>query len=268
MLPQDFIATRHAESEGNIAQEHSRLGDDHSFYTERFRGLHGSNYRLTPRGVSQAQAAGAWLAREGFGSFDEAYVSEYIRAIETAGHLELEDTSWITTDILRERDSGLMDCLPEDERQARFPDHIRQAKASPYFWTPPEGESFARVSTRLRAGFLPILSNGQPRRRVTAVSHGHTIRILRALIERLPFWEYESRERGKHPDHLIENAQITHYTRVDPQDATHITDDFEWVRTICPWDLARTNPAWRRILRPRLGNGELLAIAERFPRLL
>jgi len=267
-LPQDLVLIRHAESEGNIAQIKSRGGGDHSAYTETFRARHSSGYRLTPQGVMQAQAAGTWLKAAGLASFDQAYVSEFIRAIETAGHLGLKDTHWITTDALRERDTGLMDALPENERQTRFPTHVQLAKLSPYFWSPPEGESFAQVNTRVRAGFLPLLEQAQRPQRACAVSHGHTIRILRAIFEHMPFWEYEKRERAGCPEHVVENAHIFHYTRVDPENSTNVSDDFGWVRSVCPWDLHRTDPRWRKIERPTYQSQDLIAIAERFPRLL
>lgn len=266
--PRDFILVRHGEAESNIAEGRSRDHDDHSIYTENFRSRHGSSHRLTPRGVTQAQAAQTWLKENGFRSFDEAHVSEYIRALETAGHLGLEDTSWVTNAALRERNSGLMDTLPENERQERFPHNIRHGQLSSFFGRPPDGESLADVNIRARAGFMPILEASNPSHRIIAVSHGRTIRILHAIIEHIPFWVFEQREREFHPNHVVHNAHIFHYTCVDPEDAEHRLDQFGWMRSICPWDLSKTDTRWRRIERPRYRSEDLLAIAERFPRLI
>lgn len=267
-LPQDLVIIRHGESEGNIAQAKSRNEGDHSVYTEAFRAQHGSRHRLTPRGILQAQAAGDWLRAHGLGSFDHAYIAEYIRAIETGGHLNLTDTLWQTSDALRERDSGLLDALPENERRTHFPLHARQAEQNPFFGSPPDGESLADVMIRLHAGFLPTLRAQNASERCIIVSHGRTIRALRAILEQMPFWVYEERERTHHPDHVVQNAHIFHYTRSNPENQTQIVEDFEWVRSICPWDPPRTDPHWRKIERPRFRSRDLLQIAEQFPRFL
>ncbi len=263
-LPYQFIIVRHAESEGNVAEAASRNGD-HSHYTVEFRNRHNSQYRLTERGVGQAKAAGEWLRRNNLDQVDQAFVSEYIRALETAAHLGL-CLRWRTNDALHERDSGLMALLPQNEREGRFADHLRHGIVSPYFGRPPEGESLAAVRVRLHAGFLPVLAEGSAERRVLAVSHGRTIRMLRGIIEHIPFWEFEAMERAHHPEDSITNGHIFHYTRVNPEDASDISTDFDWVRSICPWDEARTNSTWRRIKRASFTGEELLAVVERFPR--
>lgn len=266
-LPLNLVLVRHGEAENNIAEHRSQKKGDHSAYTDSFRARHTSRHRLTLKGVSQAQAAGRWLIENGLDSFDRAYVSEYVRAMETAGHLGLNVT-WTMNVALCERSSGLMNTLPENERQSRFPDHIQQARSSRFFWNPPGGESLADVGMRLRAGFLPILLEDPSLRSVIAVSHGHTIRILRAIFEHVPAWLYEEREAQLHPAHLVTNAHIIHYTRQDPQDPSHVTNEFGWVRSICPWDLDRLDPAWCQIERPRFTGRDLLATVERLPRLL
>ncbi len=263
-LPLHLFLVRHGESEGNIAQTQSREQADHSAYTGHFRSRHGSMYRLTPRGIMQARSAGAWLRAAGYETFDEAMVSDYIRAIETAGHLGLVGVSWRIVGSLRERDVGLMDQLPEDERQRCFPEHVRQAKCSPYFWTPPEGESIADTQVRLQAGFLASLQQGVPHRRVISVGHGRTIQALRALIEDMPFWEYELRERSHDPDHQVQNAHIFQYTRVNPSDHTHIVSQFGWIRSVCPWNETKTDPRWRAILSRGYDAKDLLKIADQF----
>lgn len=43
-LPIDIVLVRHGESEGNIAQDLSKIGDD-SLWTSEFSQRHTSNYR-------------------------------------------------------------------------------------------------------------------------------------------------------------------------------------------------------------------------------
>jgi broad specificity phosphatase PhoE len=283
MLPLDLILVRHGESYGNVAQIRSEQDGDHSAYTDAFRARHTSTHRLTDQGVLQAKAAGAWLDHAGF-AFDRAHVSEYMRAIETAGHLGL-DVPWVTTPMLRERDNGLMDGLPHDERQS-FTHHVRLAKMSKFYWSPPEGESLAQLATRLHAGYLRELEQGKGSCAI-AVCHGHTIRVLRAIIEGIPAWTYDAHEEHRLRDRdntyhrSTANAQIFHYTRVCPEGqvprtrawgrdgemrAVTVEDDFTWVRTIIPWDPGRIDTSWERIERPTYRSEDLLAIAARYPR--
>lgn len=261
-LPLHLFLVRHGESEGNIAQTQSREQGNHSAYTERFRNRHGSTYRLTSYGIKQAKLAGAWLRSAGYETFDEAIVSDYFRAMETAAHLELVGVSWRIVGALRERDVGLMDQLPEDERQRLFPEHVRQAIRSPYFWTPPEGESIAQMQVRLQAGVLANLRHGPPCRRVIAVCHGRTIQALRALIEDIPFWEFERRERTQDSEHIVHNAQIFQYSRADPNDQTNVVSRFGWVRSVSPWDETKTDSRWRSILPKTYTDADLVRIVD------
>jgi broad specificity phosphatase PhoE len=89
-LPLDLVPARHRESEGNVAFGLARPGDDRHF-TRDFLARHSSKWRLTPRGVEQAHAAGDWLRRHVAPAFDRYYVAEHLRATETAAHLGFPD---------------------------------------------------------------------------------------------------------------------------------------------------------------------------------
>jgi NAD+ kinase len=88
---------------------------DHSLYTGAFLKRHSSLWRLTDRGREQAETAGAWLREHtktvhaaGLPTYQPSpsasahsptpihrhYVSEYIRAMETAALMELPDAKW------------------------------------------------------------------------------------------------------------------------------------------------------------------------------
>lgn len=90
-LPIDLVLLRHGQSEGNLARQRSKDGDN-SVFIEEFKNRHTAQYRLTAKGREQAKRAGAWLRKE-FGDrrvrFDRYFVSEYTRAKETAALLAL-----------------------------------------------------------------------------------------------------------------------------------------------------------------------------------
>jgi broad specificity phosphatase PhoE len=105
ILASYFVLVRHGESEGNVVHRRSREGD-HSDFTDEFKGVHSSQYRLTRRGRQQAAQAGDWIRRHIGPHFHRYYVSEYTRAVETADLLALPDARWFKTSFLRERDAG------------------------------------------------------------------------------------------------------------------------------------------------------------------
>ena len=121
MLPIDIIFVRHGQSEGNVANKASRKGDN-SFFTPGFRERHSRAFRLTDKGIEQAKSAGLWLKKNIPMPIDRFYVSDYVRAKETAIHLELPSAQWRTEYQLRERDKALMDNCPIDEQKKYFPE--------------------------------------------------------------------------------------------------------------------------------------------------
>jgi hypothetical protein len=69
------------------------------------------------------------------------------------------------------------------------------------------------------------------------------------------------------PFDRIHNGQILHYTRREPGTG-RIVPYLNWRRSICPWNLALSRNDWEPIERPRYTNEDLLAVAERTPRLI
>ena len=106
-------------------------------------------WRLTDKGRDQALAAGAWLAKEGLQEFDRYYVSEYLRAMETAARLDLPASQWFTEMLLRERDWGSMDLMSEEERVNLLSDELQRLELDPFYYAPPSGESMADVAQRI-----------------------------------------------------------------------------------------------------------------------
>src|SRR3989338_8359043 len=124
-LPVDVIFVRHGQSELNEAGRASRKGDNY-FFTPEFRNTHSRNFRLTDLRIRQAKVAGEWLKKNAPMPLDRFYVSDYIRAKETAGCLDLPQAGWRSEFSLREYDMALMDNCPEDEKKRLFELEIRQ----------------------------------------------------------------------------------------------------------------------------------------------
>jgi NAD+ kinase len=264
-MPIDLVLVRHGESEGNLA----KTGDP-SALTREFLDRHSSQFRLTTRGIVKAEAAGAWLRANGFASFDRYYASEYVRAYETAARLGLEllpGQRWYLDFFLRERDYGLFDVMPYEERVQKYPEYLRHKARDGFFWTPPgSAESMAMVALRL-GRLLDTLHRECSDKRVIVVCHGETMWALRVRLERMTQARYAELDASEDPKDRIRNCQIIHYTRRDPATGA-MSRRYDWMRSVCPWDEAAAPPAWSPIVRPSFTNQELLELALAKPRLV
>src|SRR3989338_8127735 len=148
MQPVDLILVRHGQSEGNLAIKSSNEGDN-KFFTPEFRNRHSRAFRLTDKGIKQAEAAGRWIRDNIPMPLDRFYVSDYIRAKETAAHLDLPNAVWRVEFHLRERDHALIDNCPDDEKKSLFKLEQRQYDADPFLAYPAGGgESLASLCLR------------------------------------------------------------------------------------------------------------------------
>ena len=266
-LPIDLVLVRHGQSEGNLAKRRSEAGD-HSAFTKEFRRRHSASFRLTIKGREQAQQAGEFLRKEFTGegiAFDRYYTSDYLRAMETAGGLELPNASWYRDFYLTERDWGELDIYPEDERERKFMVELRRRKVEPFFWKPPNGESFAELSLRIDR-VLHTLHRECSDKRVIIVCHGEVMRAFQVRLERLSQERFKELVSSRNRDDRIYNCQILHYTRRYPFDKSlPVLPYAGWVRWIRPTGTSITSSDWREIKRPRYSNAELLEIVSRTP---
>ena len=104
-MPIDLVLVRYGQSEGNLAQERSS-NENNRDQKREFKKRHSSQYRLTDYGGQKAKITGKYIKKE-FGIFDRYYVSEYVRARETAGLLGLNG-EWYVDFFLREQDMGIL----------------------------------------------------------------------------------------------------------------------------------------------------------------
>jgi len=267
-LPIDLILVRHGQSEGNVAHKASRRGDN-TFFTPTFREKHSRSFRLTDRGVEQAEAAGRWLQANVQQPLDRFYVSDYVRAKETAAHLNLPAAAWRVEFHLRERDMALMDNCPEDEKDRLFGLERRQYALDSFFSYPAGGgESIAVLAMRLKASMLEHWAREASDKRIIAVCHGHVMRALQMELEHLGRDDFIRLDTSERAEDKIRNCQILWYSRRDPD--THKLENHPVaVRSVCPWNTDTgevEDHGWRRIVRPKLTNDQLLADVEKYPR--
>jgi NAD+ kinase len=263
-LPINLILVRHGQSEGNKAKRSSEAGDD-GLYTPEFMARHSSSFRLTERGREQADQAGKWL-RKNFRRFDRHYVSEYLRAIETAALLRLPNAEWFTDFYLTERDWGELDVLPQDERELRFGDALRRREAEPFFWRPPNGETFAQLCLRVDR-VLHTLHRECSDRDVIIACHGEVIQAFQIRIERMSQARFRELTFSERSDDRIHNCQIVHYSR-RCEGTGRLSRYAEWVRMVRPTDNPLWDTGWRHIERPRYSSDDLLRIVERTPAMI
>jgi NAD+ kinase len=262
-LPIDLVLVRHGQSEGNAAKRLSEAGD-HSAYTDAFRDRHSASFRLTERGRKQAVRAGELLKqefiKEGIG-FDRHITSEYVRAMETAGLLDLPGADWLCDFYLTERDWGELDICPENEREEKFGADLRRREVEPFFWRPPNGESFAQLCLRIDR-VLDTLHRECADKRVLMVCHGEVMRAFQVRIERMSQLRFKELIFSRDANDSIHNCQIVHYTRRNPVKG-RLAPYAGWVRWLRPTATPPTSSGWKEITRPRYDNASLLAVVER-----
>lgn len=266
-LPLDLVFVRHGQSEGNAAKRLSEQGDDTGYTLLKER--HTRSYRLSNRGQEQAVVAGKWLAgefyKDGVG-FDRCITSEFIRAMETSALLGLPNATWYRNFYLTERDWGELDSCTETEKEEEFGDILRMRKIEPFFWRPPNGESFAELCLRLDR-VLDTLHRECSDMRVIIVCHGEVMRAFRVLLERMPQQRFKELALSKAKEDGVHNCEVLHYTRRNPETGA-IADHADWMRRVRPNDSPIWSTGWQKIERPRYSNEDLLAIVAQSPTVL
>lgn len=274
-MPDELVLVRHGESEGQVAHRASRAGD-HSHYSGEFLMRHSSLWRLTDRGIEQAGIAGKWIRENIAENFFRYYTSEYLRAKETAYHLDLPDAMWYSEFYLRERDWGLLDVMSQEERWEHYSRELARKEIDGFFWSPPNGESMAQLCLRIDR-VLDTLHRECVNKKVIIVCHGEVMWAFRVRLERMSQERYRTLDTSNHPHDNIHNCQILHYTRINPypymKDGILPTGEaiapyYRWFRSVCPWDLNRCSNNWQVIWRPIYSNTDLMREVNTVERLI
>ena len=265
MMPKRLVLVRHGKSEGNEAKRLLTKGIN--VFTPEFLNRHSSKFRLVDVGIDQAKNAGEWIKKNIGNTFSRYYVSEYIRALETAALLDLPRAEWRKDFDLRERDYGLMDLLSPDERELVFGEMIKLQKKDKFLMPMPGGgESIASMCLRVKS-FIDTLHRGSPDDEDIVVCHGEFMWGCRVKLERIPMETYHLLDQSDDPFDRIHNCQILEYTRVDPFTG-QIYDCYHHMRSVCPNDLTRSKNEWVPIIRRKFSNEDLLAEVARNPRII
>lgn len=260
--PRRLLLVRHGRSQGNEVHHWGAKGDMRG-YTDEFEQMLSSHYRLTAEGREQAVKTGEWLKDHGLGTFGRYYVSSYVRAAETAGLLDLDDAEWFEDHRLREVEHGEMDKLPRAVQQARFPEVMQHLKEDAFHAIPPNGESIAQLTDRLRS-LIATLEEECSDDDVILVCHSEVMWAFVQVLEKMPIADWLKLVSSKDSFHRIHNCQIIEYTRENPYTGK-LSPDLSWVRWVCPWDESLSRGTWKEIIRPRYSNKELLELAEKYP---
>jgi broad specificity phosphatase PhoE len=253
MLPKNLVFVRHGQSEANVFHN---SGKDHPG-REEFSKTPDWQVRLTDKGREQAHLTGNWIKRnfpESF--FGEAYVSKYVRARETAGHLGL-GLKWKESLFLIERDAGLFHAFSAHEQAVEK----EMAKRDPFFHKFGKGTGLSiadlTVSTQL---FFDTLHRVGEDKSVIAVCHGERMSSILYSLTRMTPETFGEWLESDDPLTRIFNCQVMHYTRENPDDPSDIRDFPSWLRSVCPVHYSRKliDTGWREIERKTFSDQELL----------
>lgn len=266
MLPLNLVFVRHGESEGNVANSRSRLGD-HSAFTTDFLDRSSRTWRLTNIGIDQAIAAGKWLKEQFPQGFGRYYVSEYHRAMETAAYLDLPEARWYTEPDLRERDRGYVDVKSHEELKEQWDYVLKQRTIDSFLWCPPGGESLAQMRGGRIRNHLGTLARECSNLSVIEVVHGEVEWTCRLLLERMSLKRFYQLDQSKSSKDRMHNCQILHYTRVNPKTGVKEVT-YNWMRSVCPWDLSLSSNNWQKIIRPSYTSKELLDLVKEQNRMI
>lgn len=255
-MPTNLFFVRHGQSEGNVAVQMSKDGDDSAF-TEEFTERHSKTWKLTEKGIEQAKEAGQWLINNGYAKFDHYYVSPYDRTLQTAAYMGLPGANWHRPKLtLRERDRGRLDATSVQVLKNEHPDVEKGEQQDAYLYRFPGGESMADSELRARhmCTTLEREASGQD---VVIVTHGEMMLSFEKLLEGFSLDEFMRRFNSHDNFDKIHNCQILQYSRID-----HITGKlnnyYVSKRSICPWDLSKSSNEWKYIKREKFTNEQLL----------
>lgn len=260
--PLTLVFVRHGESEANLVQIADKTGDQ-SGYTDDFRNKPNSLMKLTPRGIEQVKIAGGWIKNHiQNGEFNEYYVSSFVRAKQTAGHLDLPEARtkpvWKIRDYLREQSWGHLDNMPEEERWEKFPEIMARKSIDPHNWPGFGGESMSNLVDRVKTNIIATLYRECEDGSAVVVSHGNTMWAVRIVMEGFTPEQYREVDNRENLLEKMNNCQVLQYTRVNPEDPNNIELNFAWMRTVCPWDETLSKNDWVEIKRPKFTNRQLL----------
>jgi len=249
---------RHGESEINVinrALKHRTL----TAFPAAALTVPDREFRLSANGRRQAIATGPWLSQTYPEGFDVIYVSDHVRARETAA-LVCKSAGWHDTKIridpqLGERNWGRFAFVDDERRRETMELRHRDPLHAPM----PDGETLLETRTRTRV-LLERVARENPTQRVLVFSHGEYIEALWSEIGH--FSTETQRDFFRSPDGDIRNCQVVEFSSVNPASGDP-RGQLRWVRSSCPH--ATVEGTWREFEYQKFTPEELLAGVERYP---
>jgi 2,3-bisphosphoglycerate-dependent phosphoglycerate mutase len=206
VMTAELWLVRHAESEGNVADDRAR-----DARAERLElDIRDPDVPLSSAGEEQARALGrSWKALDDTERPTRVLSSPYERALQTA-RLAVAEAGWDVhverDERLRERDLGLLDGFTRYGIEAKFPEEAqRRAHLGKFYYRPPGGESWADVAGRVRA----VLEGQSPGdgERLLVVSHQAVLMLFRYVLDDLDEQQVLELDRTQR----IANTSVTTY---------------------------------------------------------
>ena len=228
-MPHRLTLVRHGESEANVIQKAVKHGIL-AHYPESFSSIPDREFRLSPIGRDQAKKTGPWMHQEYPEGFDVIFVSDHVRARETAALLCLEagwEDCYILVDpLMGERSWGRFSEVDLDYRN-----RIMSAKKRDPLHTPmPDGETLLATRHRSRV-LLERIAREFKNKNVLVFSHGEYIEATWAEIEHMT--TERQREFFHSSEGDIRNCQVVEFASINPWTSEQ-DGKIRWVRSSCP----------------------------------
>ncbi|MGS2591705.1 histidine phosphatase family protein [Streptomyces hebeiensis] len=172
----------------------------------RYAGV--SDIELTPRGIEQAEALGAWAAGA---ALDAVVTSPLSRARRTAAPaVRTTGLDPVVEPELTELDFGIVEGRTLAELERSHPREVEAFRADPAAHPLPGGEDPLAAAGR-GAGALLRLAEAYPARRVLVVAHNSLLRLVLCRLLAIPESEYRRVFPG------LRNCAITELRVADGQ---------------------------------------------------
>jgi len=258
MYPLNLILIRHGESEGNFAKMKALNENNNEIY-EKLENRKSPFYRLTKTGREQIEYTRRWFKKNIKFEIENFYCSEYIRALETALLLDIENVNWETNTYLREKDNGILSGLSPNFKTENYSQEVKRKENSLFYYAAPGGESVIncmnRVESFLNSTFDKTIDKTE--KSILCVCHGGIMNSFRLLLENIRGTDKDKISKMRLGEEKINNGQILWYSRKDPF-TNKINSTYKWLYTICPWNTKTINydiKDWIEI-KPRLYNND------------
>lgn len=259
-MPDTLVMIRHGESDINVINRALKRGEI-SEYPKSVLSIPDREFRLSTRGREQAVATGRWLREAEPKGFDVIYVSDHVRARETAG-LVCREAGWKNALIridpqLGERNWGRFAFVDSERRDEVMALRHRDPLHAPM----PDGETLLQTRTRTRV-LLERITRENRGQRVLVFSHGEYIEALWSEVGH--FSTEAQREFFKTPEGDIKNCQVVEFSSINPAN-NEPRGQLRWVRSSCPH--AGIAGEWSEFQYQKFSPEELLSTIEGYPRL-